>query len=59
MRKALYEPQTETRVGYWADLLGEELRHRLIALAHAGIPAVRAEAKGNRKGKKAKAAVAR
>jgi hypothetical protein len=46
-----YEPQTETRVRYWADLLGEELRARLIALAHADIETVRKEARGNRKGK--------
>jgi hypothetical protein len=47
---------TAKREQYWRDLLGEELRDRLIALAHEDIAAVRAEARENRKRGKAKAA---
>lgn len=44
-RKGMLELQAEDRQGYWQELLGEELRQRLIEEAHADIPAVRLELK--------------
>jgi hypothetical protein len=36
--------QSEVRVRYWTDLLGEELRERLIALVHAELRLEKAQA---------------